>query len=364
MTVSDSIPEQQPTVQRRSRPRQTALLAAAILLVLVLLGLFLTWQTMIFMPGQSYRGPLPAPDSSQDMLGEQLRVDVEFLSERIGERNLRRYGQLVQSADYIEQQFEAAGYQVQRQTYPVRDLTCNNLEAEIRGSTAPDEIVIVGAHYDSAMGTPGANDNASGTAALLALARRFAGQQTQRTLRFVAFTNEEMPYFQTPDMGSLVYARRCRERDENLAAVIVLETIGYYRQESGSQQYPVPLSAFYPSEGNFIAVVGNVASRKLVRRVVDSFRRHQRFPTEGGAVPASIDGVGWSDHWSFWEEGYPAVMITDTALFRYPYYHHPEDTPDKLNFDDMARVVDGLQAVIGELVGDTAVPQRKSQIAD
>jgi Zn-dependent M28 family amino/carboxypeptidase len=226
----------------------------------------------------------------------------------------------------------------------------HNIEAEIVGGARPGEIVIVGAHYDSVVGSPGANDNASGTAAVLALAKRFAGRKCGRTLRFILFTCEEPPYFQSPSMGSAVYARRCRERNENLTAVISLETIGYFTSEPQTQQYPQPFGLFYPSEGDFIAVIGNVGSRKLVREVIESFRRHAEFPSEGGAVPGEITGVGWSDHWSFWQEGYEAVMITDTAPFRYPHYHTADDTPDKLNYDHMARIVDALEPVIDDLV--------------
>jgi hypothetical protein len=148
----------------------------------------------------------------------------------------------------------------------------------------------------------------------------------------------------------MVYARRCRQRNENLVAVLSLETIGYYTNEPNSQQYPQPFAAFYPSVGNFIGVVGDVGSRRLVHRVVESFRQHAQFPSEAGAIPRGVSGVGWSDHWSFWQEGYQAVMITDTAPFRYPYYHDPRDTPDKIRFDDMARVVDGLEGMVGDLL--------------
>jgi hypothetical protein len=340
--------------QRHRRRWRLILLGLAIVLLLVMFALFVCWWTMIFMPGESYRGKLALLDETQRTLRDELQSDVEHLAMHIGERNLGRYPALCEAANYIEQQLAAAGYRVERQTFQVRGLDCHNIEAELRGTTKPDEIVVIGAHYDSVVGTPGANDNGSGTAAMLALARALAGTKTERTLRFVAFVNEEPPYFQTPDMGSWVYARRCRQRDEKLTAVLSLETIGYYTDQPHSQQYPPPFASFYPSEGNFIAVVGNVASRELVTQIVDAFRRHAQFPSEGGAVPGDIEGIGWSDHWSFWQEGYSAAMITDTAPFRYPYYHHPQDTPDKLNFDHMSRVVDGLEAVIGELAGATS----------
>lgn len=321
------------------------------IVALLAVAAFLAWWTMIAMPGSSYRGNLAELGGEAATLRDELQRHVQKLAGEIGERNLHTYPKLQEARDYIEAELAADGYDISRQTYrEVRTgLESDNLEVEIAGARNADEIVLVGAHYDSVIGSPGANDNASGCAAVLALARRFAGRECGRTLRFVLFVNEEPPYFQTPDMGSRVYARRCRERDENLAGVISVETIGYFTSERGSQQYPRPFDLFYPSEGDFIAVVGNVGSRRLVRQVVDAFRRHAQFPSEGGAVPGEITGVGWSDHWSFWQEGYQAVMITDTAPFRYPYYHTPDDTPEKLDYDRMARVVDGLAAVIAEL---------------
>jgi Zn-dependent M28 family amino/carboxypeptidase len=318
------------------------LLAAATLL--------LAWWMMIRMPGQSYRGEPPPLDDELANLRDQLRRHVEKLAGEIGERNLQYYPQMQQAADYVEQEFAEAGYRVSRQEYKVRGHAFHNIEAELPGGFRSDEIIVVGAHYDSVFGSPGAGDNASGVAALLLIAKHFAERQPERTLRFVAFANEEPPFFQTPDMGSWVYARRCRSRDENIAAMLSLETIGYFRNEPGSQAYPPPFGALYPSEGNFIAIIGNVGSRPLVHRVLAAFRRRAKFPSEGGAIPADIPGAGWSDHWSFWQEGYQGVMITDTALFRYPYYHSAEDTPDKLDYDHMARVVDGVQAAVTELV--------------
>lgn len=186
---------------------------------------------------------------------------------------------------------------------------------------------------------------------MLALARRFARLTADRTLRFVAFVNEEMPYAFTEKMGSRVYARRCRERGENVVAMFSLETIGYYSDTSGSQKYPAPFGLLYPSTGNFIGFIGNTRSGNLVRQVVATFRQNEKFPSEGAAVPEFVAGVGLSDHSSFWQEGYPAVMVTDTAMFRYPHYHESEDTIDKVDFDRLARVVRGLEKVIEVLVG-------------
>lgn len=306
---------------------------------------------MIGMPGRSYRGALPPADEALASLAEELRQDVSRLAVDIGERNLRdRPRELAQAADWIEAKYKAAGLATGRQEYEVLGTVCCNLDAEIPGKTRPEEIVIVGAHYDTVPGTRGANDNTSGVAATLALARRLARCKTARTLRFVEFVNEEKPYAHSEQMGSRVYARRCRERGENVTAMLSLETIGYYDDAPGSQKYPRPLGLLYPSTGNFIAFVGNLASRELVREMVAAFRKNEQFPSEGGAFPALVPRIGDSDHASFWHEGYPAIMVTDTANFRYPYYHTPEDTIDKINFDRLARVVRGLAKVIEALV--------------
>jgi len=302
------------------------------------------------MPGKSFQGPLPPLTKAGRDLAKELRTDVEKLATDIGERNIYKYRKLVETEKFVEKSLTNAGYRVERQTYKVRGRACSNLIVEILGTTRPNEIVVVGAHYDSAPEATGANDNGSGVAAILALARRFAGMECKRTLRFVAFTNEEPPWFQTEAMGSLVYARHCRERKENIVAMICLETMGYYSDKKKSQKYPAPLSLMYPSTGNFIGFVGDVKSGPLVKRVVGTFRRQAQFPSQGSALPGGMVGVGFSDHWAFWQVGYPALMVTDTAMFRYPFYHTKEDTPDKIDYERTARVVLGLEHVVLDLV--------------
>jgi Zn-dependent M28 family amino/carboxypeptidase len=163
--------------------------------------------------------------------------------------------------------------------------------------------------------------------------------------------NEEPPYFLSGEMGSQVYARRCKERGDKISAMISLETIGYFSDAPHSQTYPSPgLGLFYPNVGNFIGFVSNVHSRALLRRVIALFREHAKIPSEAASLPAFIPGVSWSDQWSFWQQGYPAIMVTDTAPFRYPYYHSSNDTPDKLDYDRFTLVVSGMEKVTQELV--------------
>jgi Zn-dependent M28 family amino/carboxypeptidase len=302
------------------------------------------------MPGKNVSKA--APLSAEEIkLRDELRADVEMLGGQIGERNLNRYPQLQAAAEFIENSFMGAGLQPRRDSYTLKNLLCHNIEAEIHGSSP--EIILIGAHYDSVFGAPGANDNGSGVAAMLALAHRFAGRSTSQTLRFVAFVNEEPPFFQTPQMGSFVYASRCKQRGDKIAAMISLETIGYFSDAPNSQSYPAPgLGMFYPTTGNFIAFVGNVRSRPLLRRALSIFRAQEKIPSEGAALPDFIPGVSWSDQWSFWKHDYPAIMITDTAPFRYRPYHEPTDTPDKLDYDRFALVVSGMEKVIRDLAGN------------
>ena len=323
---------------------------AAALLGLVGLAVLATWAGMVRMPGRSYTGTFAPLSERERAIEADLRRDVQLLAGDLGDRSVPSPAGLAPAADAIERELGRAGLAVQRQRYEVAGRACDNLEAAIEGRDG-GEIVVVGAHYDSVRGTTGADDNASGVAALLSLARAFAGTHPRRTLRFVAFANEEPPYFQTPAMGSVVYARRCRERGERVVAMISLETLGYYSDQPASQRYPFPFGLFYPTTGDFVAFVGNTSSRALVRQAVAAFRGGARFPSEGVAAPGAIQGVGWSDHWAFWQEGYPALMITDTAPFRNPDYHTAHDTPDRLSYAPLARVVDGLARVVEDLAG-------------
>jgi hypothetical protein len=323
------------------------LFSALRVVIAIVAILALLWWCGMRMPGKNVAkaGPLSLDDIA---LREELRADVQKIAGEIGERNMWHYTELNAAADFIENSFSRAGLHPRRDSYELRGQSCHNIEAEIPG--ARPDILLIGAHYDSVFGSPGANDNGSGVAATLALARRFAGRKTEHTLRFVTFVNEEPPYFLSGEMGSLVYARRCKEHGDRIGAMISLETIGYFSDAPNSQVYPSRvLGAFYPNIGNFIGFVANVHSRPLLRRVIALFRKHAKIPSEGAALPWFIPGVSWSDQWSFWKQGYPGIMVTDTAPFRYPYYHSANDTPDKLDYDRFTLVVSGMEKVIQEL---------------
>ena len=262
-----------------------------------------------------------------------LRDAVEMLAGTIGERNVTRPRAYAAAADFIERSLPNASRQIFESGV--------NIECEVAGN---NEIVVIGAHYDSVIGSPGADDNATGVAAIIELATRF--RKTKRTMRFVAFANEEPPHFGTPAMGSLRYAQRCKEREENVVAMLSLESIGYFSDQPKSQTYPAMLELLYPSTGNFVAFVSNLKSASVTRRCRRAFKN---FPSEIGTLPEIVPGVGWSDQWAFWQCGYKALMVTDTAPFRNPHYHSAHDTPETIDYARLARVVDGLAGVIGEL---------------
>lgn len=342
----------------RRSPVHPGRILLLLLLAVVLLIALVPW--MVQMPGESAQEPLAAATAEERALAKRLEADVRVLAEDIGERNLFRPAALSRAADHIEARFREAGLEVKRESFQVRELEAGfvpetraeNLVAEIPGREYPERIVVVGAHYDTVRGSPGANDNASAVAALLALAERFAGEPLPYTLRLVAFANEEPPFYMSADMGSHVHARNAREREKDIRAMMAMDGLGYFSNEAGSQQFPGPgLDLLYPDRANFIGFVTRVSDRALLRRALAAFRAQASIPSEGAALPGLVPGVAWSDHWSFWEHDYPAFFVTDTLPFRDPDYHSPGDTPDRLDFQRMARVTHGLAAVIRELAG-------------
>ncbi len=287
---------------------------------------------------------------ADSVLEAALRAHVERLAGEIGERNLFEYERLEEARMYIEEQFSACGYEIRHDAYQVSGRTCRNIVVELPADAPAAPVLIVGAHYDTAPGTPGADDNASGVAALLELARRLAGQRQALSVRWAAFTLEEPPFFRTRLMGSRVHARACRRRGERVAGMISLEMLGYYDGRPGSQHFPLPfMRHFFPDRGDFIAVAGNFASRRLVRRVAKLLEGIEP-GVEHIALPL-VPGTGLSDNWSFWKEGYPAVMLTDTAFFRNCHYHQPSDLPGTLDYGRLSRLVVRLEGAIRALVG-------------
>jgi hypothetical protein len=335
---------------------------AAVTLVICLVPLtagLIAWRWMVWMPGKSYRGPLSLT-KEEFARQESLRQQLTILAEQIGERHLRgRSAQLRAAAEFIEDSLQAAGLSPHREAFEVDGQTVWNITAECRGSSVPGELILIGAHYDTIPGTPGADDNGSAVVVNLALAEIFTRLEVDRTLRFAFFVNEEAPYHMTAAMGSLRHAEACRLRQEKIVGMISLEMLGCFHDDPWSQRYPLAiLTRLYPSRGNFVAVVGNLASRRWLHRVVRGLRR-SHLAVEGMAAPRWLKDIFRSDHAAFWHCDYPAVMITDTANFRNAHYHSAGDTVDHINFRVMTRVVTALAAALQEVAACELAPRRR-----
>ena len=322
-----------------------ARLVLVFLATLAVLAGFAAWF-MTATPGASHRGPLAPLDAEGKRLADRLKKHVVGVASE--EHNVNHPEALERSARYIEAALEALGYAVSRDEFETEGVKVRNLEVS-RGSGK--RVVVIGAHYDSARDAVGADDNGSGVAALIELARILKTVEPAQELevRLVFYVNEELPWFSTDKMGSTVHAKRMAKEGKEVVAMLSLETLGWYSESFDSQRYPFPFSLFYPSKGNFVGFVANLGSRSLMHRAVGTFRKSVACPSEGVAAPESIPGIGWSDQWAYWQFGWPALMVTDTAVFRYPHYHTLRDTPDKISYDRLARVVRGLEGVVRDL---------------
>ncbi|OGW24312.1 MAG: hypothetical protein A2X59_07905 [Nitrospirae bacterium GWC2_42_7] len=302
-----------------------------------------------------------------DKIKLNLTETVRYLAEEIGQRSYRDLGQLNRTADFIEGRFLSYGCAVKRQEYNCSGNTYYNIIAEVkpasetaeylkispplRGGKCNDEgILVIGAHYDTVIGTKGADDNASGIAGLLELARLTSLKPLKRTVRFVAFTLEEPPFFMTQNMGSYVYAKSLKEEGTKVYGMIALEMLGYYCDQKGCQYYPASfLKLLYPDKGNFIVFVGNISSKSFTSTVEKYFKAVSSFPARSFSGVSFIPGVDFSDHRNFWKFDFPAFMVTDTAFYRNPNYHEVSDTADTLDYDKMAEVVEGLFKALGDI---------------
>lgn len=306
------------------------------------------------MPGTSYAGPIELSDE-ESALAERLDGHVRTLACDIGIRNTRRIEKLNATADYIEAFFRSCNLSVNSYPYETSDgFSVRNIEAVCAGTTSAKPL-IVGAHYDT-VESPGADDNATAVAGLLEAARSMASstERTKREVRFVAFTCEEPPYFFSTDMGSRVYAKNLKDTGTGILGMICLEMLGFFSDEPGSQRLPAILKPIFDHDrGDFIAFLGNNPSREFLKHVVGCFREHAEIPSEGLAAPSVVEGIDFSDHSSFWHEGYPAVMVTDTAFMRNPHYHTYNDTVDTLDRTRFTKTVTGLIGCIRQ-IADTA----------
>ena len=285
------------------------------------------------------------PSAPEELTAQNMKDMVEYLAGKIGNRNYAEYAGLNRAAEYIRQQFEQLGYSVTMMPYPLGDQVYNNIVAQDASGKEFPETIIIGAHYDSCF-NPGADDNASGVAGLIELARLLKNSGLKAHLKFIAFVNEEPPFFLTENMGSRVYAKAAKQKGEKIKAAIILEMLGYYSQKKFSQRYLPLVGPFYPNRADFIALVGNFPSGGIVKKLAAYFKASSEFPVEYLIAPDFIPGIYWSDHWSFWKEGYPALMVTDTAYLRNPHYHRQTDLGPTLDYARTAAMLHGLKEAI------------------
>lgn len=277
-----------------------------------------------------------------------LKAHVKMLTQTIGERSIYKPANLDKTANYIKSFYRSIGMVPARLPYDHGTGRVENIAARMDSTTDPARTYLIGAHYDSVAGTVGADDNASAIAVQLEVARHMAQAEKSPALclTFVSFALEEPPVFGTRHMGSRVYAKAARKKDETIDGMICLEMVGYTCRNPGCQAYPFPLMFMgYPKTGNFIGIVGNLRSTGFTRSLFRSFEQNPDLPVVSLTVPLSgflLPSVRLSDHASFWDQGYKAVMITDTAFYRNPHYHRPSDTMETLDFSFMANVVKSI----------------------
>jgi Zn-dependent M28 family amino/carboxypeptidase len=276
-----------------------------------------------------------------------LRQVVQVLARDIGVRSFRQHEKLKRTADYIAGEFKSFNYAATRQAFSYQGNQYDNVIAELIGTERPEKLLIIGAHYDTVGTTPGADDNASGIAGLLGIARGLSAARLKKTVRFVAFPLEEPPTHRSRNMGSYHYAESLYNGQQQVEGMICLEMIGYFVDKKNSQQYPFPfMNLKFPNTGNFISLVGNTRSKDFTEMIATEFRKAADLPVQTLNAPAIVIGIDFSDHWAFGKFGYKALMVTDTAFYRNPHYHAPTDLPDTLDYERMGRVVEGLVAAV------------------
>ena len=287
-------------------------------------------------------------ESNIHTIAERARRIVETLAGEYPSRHGSNPRVLNGAASFIEKAFTSLGYQVQSKWYESEGRQVRNMVVEKSGQNPAHSIIVIGAHYDTVVGTPGADDNATGVAGLIELSRLLKEYKNKRTIRFVAFPHEEPPYFFTHHMGSRQYARNLKESGEKIFAMLTLEMIGY-AGEGFKQLYPAPLMGIlgrYPKDGNYLALVSNLRSTPLLSMVRRAMRQRGSVGVESLSAPGFLPPLFLSDHSSFWKYGFPALMITDTAFLRNPHYHSSTDTADTLNYEFLAKVVDLVAAAV------------------
>ncbi|MBX2853035.1 MAG: M20/M25/M40 family metallo-hydrolase [Phycisphaeraceae bacterium] len=308
------------------------------------------------MPGPKNK-PIDPPLTQDELeVWAYLHRHVDKLAGEIGIRHDSNPISIASTVSYLHEEWVKLGQSVEMQAYPTPAMEAKNLVVEWPGTEEVDLIVVVGAHYDTVSRTPGADDNASAVAMLLAVCKELLGRRFKRTLRFVAFANEEPMHFSGPTMGSRVYADRCKAAGEMIDVMVCLEMVGYFDTAEDSQDYPEELHKFIRpflrSEGDFIAFVSDMATRSRLGRFKRAFKKAVKFPVVAAPLPKARQVIWVSDHGPFWDNGYPALMVTDTSWFRNHNYHTMNDTPETLDYDRMTRVAVGVTEGVAALAGE------------
>lgn len=309
-------------------------ISAAVTLIILIVGCLISQPTL------SRNRP-----SSAVVSPERLHAHVIMLSETLSPRDYTQPRNLDACADYIAEDFKRAGATVTFQPYEALGRRYRNVIG--RFGVGLGNKLVVGAHYDANSGTPGADDNASGVAALIELAYLIGSHPPTREIELVGYTVEEPPFYGSELMGSAIHAKSLAAAGEAISGVIALEMVGYFADARGSQSYPsILLRLIYPSRGNFIAVAGRSDQGDWIKAVKIRMRGATDLPVCSIRAPAMLPGIDFSDHRNYWPQGYPAVMITDTAFYRNRAYHEATDTADRLDYTRMAKVVVGLYEVV------------------
>lgn len=315
----------------------------------ILIILIVIWATTYgWRPSKKYILDLSRAEKET---AKNVKETVEHIVASFGIRNYAYYENLERTADYLIKRFEDIRYKPEVMSYEIHGQKYRNIIATLPSSSPDHEKIIIGAHYDSCF-NPGANDNASGIAAVLELARLLKDEKTKTNITFIAFVNEEPPFFMTDSMGSRQYAMKAKKKGEKIKAAIIFDLIGFYKNERFSQKYLPLTGPFYPNQANFAAFIGNFPSRHVVSKLISGFKKYSEFPVESLIAPSFMPGVNFSDHWSFWKEGYPAIFITDTAYLRSPHYHKKTDLPDILDYGKMAVIIHGLKKSIAQFANE------------
>lgn len=339
MTTSAVEAQWQSQAERRRRIIKLMLLVLLILLLVLIAVWF--WATQPLLSRAT-------PNTQRTVDPSRLEAHVRKLSIEMGPRDELHPQNLDQVAAYIKNEFSQTGAFVSEQVYRVKGQYYRNVIAHFGPET--EERIIVGAHYDTAGPLPGADDNASGVAGLIELARLLKPQELKVRVELVAFSTEEPPYFGSTGMGSYVHADSLRQQNVRVRAMFSLEMIGYFSDAPNSQHFPIGLlNALYPSTGNYITVVGRLTDGLLVRRTKAAMRNAAPLAVYSINAPQFVTGVDFSDQRNYWHAGYNAVMITDTAFYRNRNYHTEQDTAEKLDYKRMAMVVEGVYATVSEL---------------